>query len=171
MPRKDAEEMSEQCEPKSSTGILHPAGPLLQIEQSIRSEIAAISPFVDKLMVFIKKCQCVPGNEIEVEISLREALANGVVHGNHEDPGKRVYVECRCVPNEEVSIVVRDEGAGFNSTELPDPTAAEQLQSMHGRGIYLMKTLMDEVHFERGGTSVHMRKNCAKTDHIGRRLL
>ena len=163
--------MSEQSETQSSSGNFHSSGPLLQIEQSIRSEIAAISPFVDKLMVFIKKCQCVPGNEIEVEISLREALANGVVHGNHEDPGKRVYVECRCVPNEEVSIVIRDEGAGFNSTELPDPTAAEQLQSMHGRGIYLMRTLMDEVHFERGGTAVHMRKNCAKTDHIGRRLL
>ncbi len=163
--------MSEQWEPKSSTGILHPAGPLLQIEQSIRSEIAAISPFVDKLMVFIKKCQCVPGNEIDVEISLREALANGIVHGNHEDPRKHVYVNCYCVPNEEVSIVVRDEGAGFSSIELPNPTAAKQLQLTHGRGIYLMKTLMDEVHFERGGTAVHMRKNCAKTDHIGRRLL
>src|SRR5258708_14982607 len=138
MLRKDAEEMREKGEPKSSTGILHPAGPLLQIEQSIRSEIAAISPFVDKLMVFIKKCQCVPGNEIDVEISLREALANGIVHGNHEDPEKHVYVNCCCVPNEEVFIVVRDEGSGFNSTDLPDPTAAGQLQSTHGRGIYLM---------------------------------
>jgi serine/threonine-protein kinase RsbW len=150
---------------------LHPTGPLFQLKLSIRSEISAISPFVDKLMAFIKKCQCVPGNELDVEISLREALANGVIHGNHEDPGKHVYVDCCCVPNEEVSIVVRDEGTGFSSTELPDPTAAEQVQSMHGRGIYLMKTLMDEVHFERGGTEVHMRKNSAKADHHGRRLL
>ena len=157
--------MNEQCGPKSSSGILHSAGPRLQIERSIRSEISAISPFVEKLMVFIKKCQCVPGNEIDVEVSLREALANGVVHGNHEDPGKYVYVNCHCVPNEEVSIMVRDEGSGFNSTDLPDPTAAGQLQSTHGRGIYLMRTLMDEVHFERGGTVVHMRKKCAKEEN------
>jgi serine/threonine-protein kinase RsbW len=163
--------MSEPWEPKSSTGILHTSGPLLKIDQSIRSEVSAISPLVDKLIAFIKRCQCVPGNETDVEISLREALANAVVHGNHEDPGKRVYVECRCVPNEEVSIVVKDEGTGFSSTELPNPTAAEQVQSMHGRGIYLMKSLMDEVHFERGGTAVHMRKKSVKVDHRGRRLL
>ncbi len=157
--------MSEQCDPNPLTGILHSAGPLFQIEQSMRSEVHAISPFVDKLMVFIKKCQCVPGNEADVEISLREALANSVVHGNHEDPRKHVYVDCHCVPNEGISIVVRDEGLGFSSTELPNPTAAEQLQSMHGRGIYLMKSLMDEVHFERGGTVVHMRKKCARAEN------
>jgi serine/threonine-protein kinase RsbW len=153
--------MSQQCEPKSSADSLHHAGSPFEIEQSIRSEIAEISPFVDKLMVFIKKCQCVPGNEIDVEIALREALANSVVHGNHEDPDKRVYVDCRCLPNEEVFIVVRDEGTGFNSTQFPNPTTAEQLQLIHGRGIYLMKALMDEVHFERGGTEVHMRKKSA----------
>jgi serine/threonine-protein kinase RsbW len=157
--------MSEQHEPRSRTDTLHSVGPLFQLEQSIRSEISAISPFVDKLMVFIKKCQCVPGNEIDVEISLREALANSIVHGNHEDRSKHVYVDCRCVPDGEVSIVVRDEGSGFSSAELPDPTATEQLQSMHGRGIYLMKSLMDEVHFERGGTVVHMRKECSRAEN------
>jgi len=154
--------VSEQSDSKPSTSILHSAGPLFQMEQFMRSEVSAISPFVDKLMVFIRKCQCVPGNEFDVEISLREALANGVIHGNHEDPSKHVYVDCRCVPDEEVSIVVRDEGSGFSSAEIPNPTTAEQLQSMHGRGIYLMKSLMDEVHFERGGTVVHMRKKCAR---------
>jgi serine/threonine-protein kinase RsbW len=158
--------MSGQRTPRSSTGISHSAGPLFQLEQSMRSEISAISPFVDKLMVFIRKCQCVPGNEADVEISLREALANGVIHGNHEDPSKYVYVDCRCAPDEEVSIVVRDEGSGFSSAELPNPTAAEQLQSMHGRGIYLMKSLMDEVHFERRGTVVHMRKKCARAENL-----
>ena len=163
--------MSEQRELQSSSGNFHSTGPLLQIEQSIRSEVSAISPLVDKFMAFIKKCQCARGNEIDVEISLREALANSVVHGNREDPGKNIYVSCSCVPDEEVSIVVRDEGSGFSSTELPDPTAAEQLRSMHGRGIYLMKSLMDEVRFERGGTTVYMRKKSAKADHRGQRLL
>jgi serine/threonine-protein kinase RsbW len=163
--------MREQHEATSPTGSLHPAGPIFEIEQSIRSEIAEISPFVDKLMVFIKRCQCVPGNEIDVDIALREALANSIVHGNHENPRKHVYVDCCCVPNEEVSIVVRDEGTGFNSTEFPNPTTAKQLQLTHGRGIYLMNALMDEVHFERGGTEVHMRKKSAKADRPERKPL
>jgi len=161
--------MSEQCEKQSSSGNFHSTGPLLQIEQSIRSEVSEISPLVDKFMALIKKCQCVPGNEIEVEISLREALSNSVIHGNHEDPGKHIYVSCCCVPNEEVSIVVRDEGPGFSSADLPDPTAAEQVLAAHGRGIYLMKSFMDEVRFDRGGTAVYMRKKSAKAAHRGQR--
>jgi serine/threonine-protein kinase RsbW len=161
--------MSEQHETQSSSGNFHSTGPLLQIEQSIRSEVSAISPLVDKFMAFIKKCQCVPGNEIEVEISLREALSNSVVHGNHEDPGKHINVSCCCVPDEEVSIVVRDEGPGFRSADLPDPTAAEQVLAAHGRGIYLMKSFMDEVRFDRGGTAVYMRKKSAKAAHRGQR--
>ena len=67
-------------------------------------------------------------------------------------------------------MVVRDEGMGFTGTELPDPTAPEQLRSTHGRGICLMKVLMDEVQFERGGTTVCMRKKSAKTNQLGRKL-
>jgi serine/threonine-protein kinase RsbW len=160
--------MSERHnELKSSTDIAHSAGPVLRIAGAIPSETTAISPFVDQLMLFIKRFRCVSESEIDVEISLREALANAVVHGNHEDPHKYVYVSVRCIPDEEVSIAVRDEGKGFNNTELPNPTAPEQLESKHGRGVYLMTTLMDEVHFERGGSIVHMRKKCAKTGNVG----
>ena len=132
--------MSERHTLKSLPGVSRSGGPVLWVELSIRSVITAISPFVDKLMLLIKRCRCAPGSEIDVEVSLREALANAVVHGNHEDPDKRVYVVCRCTPDGEVSIVVRDEGEGFNSTELPNPTAAEQLTSTHGRGIYCLNT-------------------------------
>jgi anti-sigma regulatory factor (Ser/Thr protein kinase) len=59
----------------------------------------------------------------------------------------------------EVSITVRDEGRGFDSNAVPDPTSRENLLFTHGRGIYLMKTLMDEVSFEEGGSVVRMRKN------------
>ena len=154
--------MNERRTLKSLPGISHSGGPILRVESSFRSVITAISPFVDKLMLFIKKCRSVPGSEIDVEVALREALANAVVHGNHEDPHKHVYVVCRCTPEEEVSIVVRDEGTGFDSTVLPNPTAAEQLESTHGRGIYLMKALMDEVRFEEGGVVVHMRKSAGQ---------
>ena len=136
----------------------HPSGPHIRLELSLRSEVRAISPFVDTLMHLIRKCQWVSGNEKDVEIALREALANAVIHGNHEDPGKQVYVGCRG-GSDEVSIVVRDEGQGFDPDDVPDPTASENIKSAHGRGIYLMKTLMDEVRFERDGTVVYMRKS------------
>lgn len=134
------------------------SGPHIRLELSLRSEVSAISPFVDTLMHLIRKYQWVPGNEEDVEIAVREALANAVIHGNHEDPGKQVYVGCRG-GTDEVSIIISDEGQGFHSGDVPDPTAPENLKSSHGRGIHLMKTLMDEVRFERGGTVVYMRKS------------
>ena len=139
-------------------------GPCIQMDLTLPSEVTAISPSVDKLMLLIKKCRCAPGSEIDIEIALREALENAVIHGNHEDPSKRVFVTCRCEAEEEVSIIVRDEGQGFDSNALPDPTAPAAIESSHGRGIYLMKALMDEVHFEDGGTVVHMRKKSGNAE-------
>ena len=114
-------------------------------------------------MLLIKRSQCARGHEMDIEIALREALANAAVHGNHEDPEKRVHVRCRCKAEEEVSIVVQDEGQGFDPDAVPDPTSPEAIESSHGRGIYLMKSLMDEVHFDHGGAAVHMsrKSSCA----------
>ena len=97
----------------------------------------------------------------DVEIALREALANAIIHGNHEDHRKHVHVTCRCEPDE-VSIAVKDEGKGFDTNNLPNPTAPENIGSVHGRGIHVMKALMDEVRFEEGGVVVHMRKSAGE---------
>jgi serine/threonine-protein kinase RsbW len=136
--------------------------PYVELQQSLPSEIAAISPFVDQLMLFTRRFRDVDGTEVDIEIALREAVANAVIHGNHEDPRKRVYVTCRCNTDGEVSLTVRDEGQGFEERAAADPTAQDNLEFTHGRGIYLMKTLMDEVRFEYSGTVVHMRKKSGK---------
>ena len=142
--------------------IAHNQGaPCLELERSLPSEVAAISPFVDRLMVLFRKCGCVSQGESDVEIALREALANAIIHGNHENPRKHVYVRCHCKPDE-VSIAVKDEGRGFELNKIADPTAPENTGAVHGRGIYLMKALMDEVRFEEGGVVVHMRKSARK---------
>ena len=142
--------------------IAHNQGaPCLELEHSLPSEVAAISPFVDRLMVLFRKCGCVSQGESDVEIALREALANAIIHGNHENPRKHVYVRCRCKPDE-VSIAVKDEGRGFELDKIADPTAPENTGAVHGRGIYLMKALMDEVRFEEGGVVVHMRKSAGQ---------
>ena len=132
--------------------------PHIALECSLPSEVTAISPFVDSLMSLLRNCGCVLEGESDVEVALREALANAIIHGNHEDRRKYVYVTCRGDPDE-VSIVVKDEGKGFDVNNVPDPTAPENIGSVHGRGILVMKALMDEVRFEEGGAVVHMRKS------------
>ena len=138
-------------------------GPCLELERSLPSKVDEISPFVDKLMLLIRKCGCAAEGESDVEIALREALANAIIHGNHENPRKHVHVRCRCEPSE-ISIAVKDEGRGFDLNKIADPTAPENNGSIHGRGIYLMKALMDEVRFEDGGVAVHMRKSTGKAE-------
>jgi serine/threonine-protein kinase RsbW len=136
-------------------------GPCLELERSLPSKVAAISPFEDRLMLLFRKCGCVSEGESEVEIALREALANAIIHGNHGNSGKHVHVRCRCEPTE-ISIAVKDEGRGFDIEKIADPTAPENQGSIHGRGIYLMRALMDEVRFEEDGVVVHMRKSTGK---------
>ena len=133
--------------------------PFIELRQSLASKVPAISPFVDQLMRSILKFRTADGSESDIEMALHEALTNAVIHGNGENSCKSIYVECRCYMDGEVSITVRDEGKGFDSSTVPDPTFLENLLFTHGRGIYLMKTLMDEVSFEEGGSVVQMRKN------------
>ena len=140
-------------------------GPHIALECSLPSEVTAISPFVDKLMLLLMQWGCVDEGVSDVEIALREALANAIIHGNHGDRRKHVHVTCRCEP-EEVSIAVKDEGKGFDSDNLPDPTAPENIGSIHGRGIHVMKALMDEVRFEEGGVVVHMRKSTGEAPKL-----
>ena len=134
------------------------SGSLLEIDCWIPSEMKAIPPLVDRLMLLIEGSQCIPGEEPAVELALREALNNAVVHGNRMDAHKLVQVRCRCALGKGVSIVVRDQGQGFDPNAVPDSPAVENLGAEHGRGIHLMKWAMDEVSFERGGAEVHMRK-------------
>jgi len=132
--------------------------PFVEVRQSLPSKVAVISPFADQLMRFILNFRSADGSEADIEMALHEALANAVIHGNGENSGKRVYVDCRCYMDGEVSITVRDEGRGFDCNAIPSPTFRENLLFAHGRGIYLMKTFMDEITFEEGGAVVMMRK-------------
>ena len=132
-----------------------------EIHECLPSQITAISPFVDRLVLVLKplieKSKAVVGAEEDIETAVREALANAIIHGNRQDPNKSVYVSVTSRDGE-VSIAVRDEGQGFDASAVADPTAQPKLKLNHGRGIYLMRALMDEVSFDRNGTVVRMRK-------------
>jgi len=128
------------------------------VRNTLPSDVATVSPFVDQLMRFISRFRLSDEGNFEIELALREAIVNAIVHGNREDARKRVYVNCRCMSDGEVAVTVEDEGTGFRSDAIPDPTSPDNQLRPHGRGIYLMRTLMDEVDFEQGGSVVHMRK-------------
>lgn len=147
---------------------LHCGGALVELQQSFPSKVTAISPAVDQLMRFIATFRNADGSETDIEIALREAMTNAVIHGNHEDPNKRAYVSCRCCADGETFITVRDEGCGFDSGTVPDPAGTDSRFSTDGRGIHLMRYFTDEVRFENGGAVVHMRK-VGSEEHRGRK--
>jgi len=136
---------------------------VLEIDSWMPGEVRAISPLVDRLMGLIEGSQCVPGEEFDIELALREALNNAVVHGNQEDPEKKVHIRCRCGPGKGISIVVTDQGKGFDYGKLLANGPSLDLAVAHGHGIQLMTAYMDEVHFARGGSAVHMRKRSRTT--------
>ncbi len=131
---------------------------ILEVDELVASEIGAIAPVVQKLLRLVRESSCAPGHEYEVQIALHEALANAVLHGNRQDPRKKIRICCACQADRGIIIVVKDEGEGFDPARVPSPLVGENIYSEHGRGIYLINMLMDDVHFERGGTEIHMRK-------------
>jgi serine/threonine-protein kinase RsbW len=137
------------------------SGLTLELDCLVESKVEAISPVVDDLMRTIRDHQCLHGNEFEVETAMRESLANAIVHGNQQDPRKLVRICCACQKDGGVLIIVKDGGKGFDPNTVPSPVTGQNICLRHGRGIYLLNLLMDEVHFEKGGTEIHMRKGTA----------
>jgi len=131
---------------------------LVRLDVTIPADVSAISAVVDGIMHTVKQMECAAGKEFAIETALREALANAIIHGAKKDPMKQIQCSVACDVQRGMLIVVRDPGEGFDPKRLPSPLKGQNLFSDHGRGIYLINTLMDEVRYERGGTEIHMRK-------------
>jgi serine/threonine-protein kinase RsbW len=134
------------------------ASSILEIDFWMPSEVRAISPLVDRLIELIERAKCVPGAEFDVELAIREAVGNAVLHGNQENPDKQVHIRCRCESGNGISIVVTDEGNGFDFLKILGNGLTSDFPGSHGHGIQLMRAYMDDVRFEKGGSEVHMRK-------------
>jgi serine/threonine-protein kinase RsbW len=97
-------------------------------------------------------------------VAIRESVVNAIKHGNCGDARKRVFVEFAKTgepPQTAVAVLVRDEGVGFDPDDVPDPLAPENLLKSSGRGIFLMRSFMDEIALRRapqGGMEVLMVK-------------
>lgn len=124
------------------------------------SHIEAVADAAAAATDFVHNCEV--GEEVAfgIDMAVREAITNAVVHGNHEDEAKTVEVTLSCL-GRELEIEIKDQGEGFDPTSVPDPTDPANLLKTSGRGIFLMRTFMDEVQWlnrPEGGTTVRMVK-------------
>ena len=101
-------------------------------------------------------CQSLNINEDNygnVLIAVTEAVNNAIKHGNKEDESKEVEISINDL-EDSFQILIKDQGNGFDYNQLPDPTAPENIEKEHGRGVFLMKTLSDDLSFDNNGRCV-----------------
>jgi len=131
----------------------------IRFRWSVASTKEALNGAVNNVLRVARRGGCVGARRADLEISLREALANAIIHGNDLHESKRVFLRCYAVPGSAVLIVVRDEGDGFDPEQVPDPRNADRMHLHHGRGLLLMRELMDHVEYRKDGREVLLFKS------------
>jgi serine/threonine-protein kinase RsbW len=129
-----------------------------RFKRRLPSTTPGINRAVRDILKHARVTGCLADHQAELEIALREALANAVLHGNRSDAAKKVLVRAYCDPKKGFVIAVRDEGAGFDPAKVPDPRREDRIQLTHGRGIFLMRELMDHIEHRKGGREVVLYK-------------
>ena len=128
------------------------------LDRSMPADSEAIATVVDAISETLAQLVVPEQKRLEVALAVQEALANAVVHGCVNDPSKRVRCQLKSDPHGRIVIIVTDPGPGFSPDLISDPKRRENLHADHGRGVYLIRQLMDEVHFERSGNEIRMWK-------------
>jgi serine/threonine-protein kinase RsbW len=129
-------------------------------ELSLPSRIETVAKAANAVADFVSRSGISEDVAYGIDMAVREAVTNAVVHGNEQDEQKAVELTLKSSP-EAVEITVHDQGQGFNPEEVPDPTQTENILKTSGRGIFFMRTFMDEVTWSvrpGGGTTVRMLK-------------
>ena len=132
-------------------------------QQRISKEFAfpgdaeSLAPSRQALMDFLAPYCSSEAQEIDFFLTLQEALANAVFHGCQNDPSKTIHCRVEIDPSA-VTISIRDPGPGFDLYGATQATDDGTNLTPHGRGIYLMRSLMDEVTYLHRGTELHLRK-------------
>lgn len=124
----------------------------LQLASKIDS-ITLLENFIDELGAKYDLSDEVYAN---VLTCLSEALINAILHGNAQNPEKRVYINLEVIENKRLVFTVTDEGNGFDFNNIPDPTAPENLENLSGRGIFIIKKLADQCIFNSKGNELEL---------------
>lgn len=132
-----------------------PAGSV-DIQRTFPATAEEVDALLREIMGAIEKNRCPVGDYDEIRLALREALNNAVKHGSGFNSGKKVHVAVRCNNSDGFWISIRDEGAGFDPDNVPNPTEPENLERFSGRGLFMIRELMDDVQFRDRGREIRM---------------
>ena len=155
-------ELRESIDNVKRLSALLPYCSACQFDMTIPADPRAIPTVTDGVLQVLQDKNWPEERIIEVELALQEALANAIRHGCKGDVTRQVQCVVNCDGPQEIVIVVRDPGTGFDATKVPDPLEGENVLKSSGRGVFLINQLMDEVAFNDGGREVQMRKRSAK---------
>ena len=129
-------------------------------ELILPSRIEAVAEAAAATAKFLSSAGFGEEDAFGIDMAVREAVTNAVLHGNRQDEQKTVEITFNASPTA-LEVTVRDRGEGFDLESVPDPTDSQNVLKTSGRGIFFMRTFMDEVTWSRhpeGGTVVRMTK-------------
>jgi serine/threonine-protein kinase RsbW len=129
-----------------------------RFDETIPSELDAAERIQDRIIALLEKEGFSARDVFGMRLALEEAIVNAIKHGNRMDPDKSVRIRCEVDPSR-VYVEVEDQGPGFNPTDIPDPTAVENLEKPGGRGIMLMRAFMTRVEYVGKGNQVVLEKH------------
>ncbi len=123
------------------------------VQISFPSRLDYVPVVVSYLTEVAARLKLIDADESNFPVVVDEALTNAVVHGNRSDHGKLVHVRATFTPHR-LEVAVRDEGQGFDYDLLPNPLEKDNLHRTHGRGIFLIRSLVDELRFNEAGNEI-----------------
>ena len=131
------------------------------IRFELPSDLALLEPVTDYLTKRIEQAWFMPVDRcLSLALALREALVNAITHGNHDDPSKLVRITAE-VSRHQAKFTVEDEGVGFNVNDIPHPRDPDNLLKSSGRGVLLIRSVMDETKYNDRGNRLSMIKRRA----------
>jgi len=131
-------------------------------QYKINSVIEEIAPIIDNLEEKWQAREIDAKTIFALRLCLEEAITNAVLHGNQNNPGAIVTIDCVML-DKAVEITVSDEGKGFDYTLVADPTLEQNISKARGRGLFIIKNFMDSVEFADNGKTIRLRKLLNKT--------
>ncbi|MCA9036983.1 MAG: ATP-binding protein [Planctomycetaceae bacterium] len=124
-------------------------------ETTIPSNTADGLAAQEKIVSLMERWEYSSRDVFAMRLSLEEAVTNAIRHGNRFSEEKVVYIFCE-INDQQMKVIVRDQGEGFVPEEIPDPTAAEYIERPNGRGLLLMRAYLSHCEYTEGGRCITM---------------